>query len=415
MSRPIGLLALVAVVVMATACSSPAHRATSPTPTATTVPCPGSGSGTVCTATAAPIPEATPGPIAYVQPSAVSFIDDELGWVVGNACDSNSTCRPAIAQTNDGGADWKLLPAPPTRVQAAGEPEWPSEADLDFISSTVGWVFNPFLALTINGGQSWVNVALPTQDPVSDVVQFDSATWVVTDCAPAASCPTTLWRSSSPGGPFHPASAQPPNLGGGNADSGQTQTSAIVSGGRLILYSPVSDLIVSTSSGQSWARFASPCSGFDQQLGGSPGGILIDVCAAEIGGGMAPKESWFSDDGGSHWALRSRNGGMPFTNTTVGSVPSQGYPNDIAMPTGVDAWMSMGRADVYETHDDGVTWSATPIPGQFLGNAGGAEQVVFTDRDHGWALGPEGLWRTTNGHTWMQSNILGPVTGYLPT
>src|SRR5580700_3890042 len=202
MSRPIGLLALVAVVVMATACSSPAHPATSPTPTATTVPCPGSGSGTVCTATAAPIPEATPGPIAYVQPSAVSFIDDELGWVVGNACDSNSTCRPAIAQTNDGGADWKLLPTPPTRVQAAGEPEWPSEADLDFISSTVGWVFNPFLALTINGGQSWVNVALPTQDPVSDVVQFDSATWVVTDCAPAASCPTTLWQSSSPGGPF---------------------------------------------------------------------------------------------------------------------------------------------------------------------------------------------------------------------
>lgn len=138
----------------------------------------------------------------------------------------------------------------------------------------------------------------------------------------------------------------------------------------------------------------------------------MDVCWVSVGGGEAPKAAWTSADGGAHWSLRSSSGGAVAIGARVGSIPGTGYTNDIAMPTSVDAWMSMGREDLYETHDGGATWSPSTIPGQFGGNAGGAEQVTLVDRLHGWALGPEGLYRTSDGHTWTRANILGRVPGY---
>jgi photosystem II stability/assembly factor-like uncharacterized protein len=69
---------------------------------------------------------------------------------------------------------------------------------------------------------------------------------------------------------------------------------------------------------------------------------------------------------------------------------------------------------MYETHDGGVTWTASAVPGEFGGSAAGAGQVIFVDATHGWALGSVGLYRTTDGTNWTQITVLGPVPGATP-
>jgi hypothetical protein len=287
----------------------------------------------------------------------------------------------------------------------AGQDPWPSTATIRFTSLTDGWLFNPFLAHTVDGGSTWTMVSTPADKVVTDMVTFDALVWAVMNCSAEAPCAASLWQGPPAGAPYQPAGALP-------ADPG---TQALVAGTRLILYGPSAEqpgYLAVTSDGRSWAHVPSPCGRASQQLGFSPSGRLMDVCWAAVGGGWGPKAAWISSDGGSHWTLRSRSAGFASGSIPIGRIPQTGYPNDIAMPTALDAWMSLGREDLYETHDGGITWIASAVPGQFGGNAGGAEQVVFVDARRGWARGSEGLFRTTDGHTWSRINILGPVPGY---
>ena len=356
-------------------------------------------------------PSGTPGAIAYIQPSSASFVDAQRGWVIGRACDAQGTCRPGVARTNDGGAFWVQLGSPPQRPMPAGQDPWPNGASIRFTSSAEGWVFNPFLAHTLDGGQTWQMVSLPTGGPVTDVVAFGGSIWAVISCSSERPCLAKLWQSPPAAAQFQLAASQPPNL----ANAIDPYFEAILAGPRLILVSPFADAgpaFAVTVDGRSWHEISSPCSGSRQQLGSSPGGILMDVCWAAVGGGWGPKAAWSSSDGGGHWSLRSRSADLGTNMTPVGTITEHGYPNEIAMPTTLDAWMSMGRNDLYETHDGGITWSASTVPGQFGGDAGGAEHVLFADTQHGWALGSGGLYRTTDGRHWSRSDILGPVPGY---
>jgi hypothetical protein len=405
MRRSTRVIGLAMIAVAVAACGPRVSTAASSRPSATASSCPQSAPGKPCATLPTPTAMATPAAIAYLQPSSVSFVDAQHGWAVGHACDAQGTCRPGIARTEDGGATWVELPPPAQRAMAAGQDPWPSTAAIRFISLTDGWLFNPFLAHSVDGGRTWKMVSTPTDKLVTDMVTLDASIWALINCSSDAPCAATLWRAPPAGAPFQSAGTLPPDPG----------TEAVVAGARLILYEPSAEqagYLAVTSDGRSWAHIPSPCGGASQQLASSPSGSLIDVCWEAVGGGWGPKAAWSSMDGGSHWALRSRSADFASGASPVGRIPQTGYPNDIAMPTSLDAWMSMGREDLYETHDGGTTWSASAVPGQFAGNAGGAEQVLFVDARHGWALGSEGLFRTTDGHSWTRVNVLGPVPGY---
>ncbi len=388
--------------------ASPSEGSThAPSPTPTN--CPQAAFGKPCFILVPSTPTATPGPIAYLQPTSMSFIDDNHGWVLGSACDERSNCRSGIARTDDGGASWSLLPLP----SEADLGIWPVVGRIYFTSLVDGWIIDPSLAETTDGGATWTIVTPPGAVSIADVVSFDGSVWAVSGCV---ACGTTLWESPAPGSPFEPAPAQPPHPTGTNA--GFTQ--AMVAGTQLILFGQSSggEFAISPD-GRSWelADLPSACASSTDQLGASPTGTLLDVCAVEVGGGFAPKEAWTSTDWGSHWALLSRSTSWPPPSggAPIGQIPADGYPNEIAMPTSLDAWMSMDDNDLYETHDGGVTWTPSAIPGEFLGNGGGALGVVFVDVTHGWALGSEGMYRTTDGSHWTQITVLGSVPGATPS
>ena len=389
--------------------ASPSEGSThAPSPTPTN--CWTAQYGKPCFTPAPSTPTATPGPIAYLQPTSMSFIDHSHGWVLGSACDARGNCRPGVARTDDGGASWSLLPFPSQEDVGMGV-TWPQDASIYFTSLDDGWLVDPLLAETTDGGATWTMVTPTGAASVAVVVSFDGSVWALSGCV---ACATTLWESPGPGSPFEPAPSQPPNLTGTNASF----TQAMVAGSHLILLGQtIGGEIAISPDGQSWqlVDLPSECVG-DDQLGASPAGTLLDVCAVEVGGGFAPKEAWTSMDWGSKWTLlsRSTNWPPPSGDAPIGQIPADGYPNDIAMPTSLDAWMTMGREDMYETHNGGVTWTASAVPGGFAGNAGGAEQVVFADATHGWALGAEGLYRTTDGTNWTQITVLGAVPGSTP-
>ena len=300
--------------------------------------------GKPCATLAPSTPTATPGPIAYLQPTSMSFINDNDGWVFGSACDAQGNCRPGVARTDDGGASWSLLPFPSEEDLGIGG-TWPQGASIYFTSIDDGWMFDPLLAETRDGGGTWTIVTPPGAVSVAGVVSFDGSIWAVTGCV---ACGTTLWEARTPGSPFEPAPAQPPSPTGTN--TGFTQ--AMVAGSHLILFGQTSSGEIATSpDGQSWELIDLPsaCVG-DDQLGGSPAGTLLDVCSVEVGGGFAPKEAWTSTDWGSHWNLMSRSTSWPppSGDAPIGQIPAWGYPNGIAMPTSLNAWMTMDRADMYE-------------------------------------------------------------------
>jgi hypothetical protein len=190
---------------------------------------------------------------------------------------------------------------------------------------------------------------------------------------------------------------------------------AMVAGPRLVVYRSMSEqqsTFAISGDGVSWQTVSSPC-GLDRHevVGSSPLGVLMDVCSEPVGGGWEPKAVWTSVDGAGHWTLRSRSPMYGSNLGAIGQVSDHGYPADLAMPTAQDAWMSMARDDLYETHDGGVSWTPSQIPGQFMGDAGGSAEAVFVDGQHGWAVGTGGMYRTVDGRHWIPSDVIGHVPG----
>jgi photosystem II stability/assembly factor-like uncharacterized protein len=114
---------------------------------------------------------------------------------------------------------------------------------------------------------------------------------------------------------------------------------------------------------------------------------------------------WLTTNGGRTW----RRARLP--NLGRGGVAG-GRTDPIANISGVQfvdrrhGWVSAANHSVYRTSDGGRSWQASTVPG------GGF--IDFLDRQHGYALGPDGLFRTANGgKTWRfvsKHSIHGPIT-----
>jgi len=97
----------------------------------------------------------------------LTWVSHTTGWALAASPCSEGLC-PQVARTDDGGATWVSLPAPPASIQN-GYVDCARQAcvtNIRFASPSVGYLFGPVLLLTRDGGRTWVREPGP---PVEDL------------------------------------------------------------------------------------------------------------------------------------------------------------------------------------------------------------------------------------------------------
>jgi len=116
---------------------------------------------------------------------------------------------------------------------------------------------------------------------------------------------------------------------------------------------------------------------------------------------MEGKEVYRSDDRAHHWRLMSSvlSGG-----TDVGFLPASGGVSRLLAVSGQRAYLGLSRSTQIQTIDGGRTWRPSfPAPA-----ADGGEPINFADPTHGWGIGDQSVYRTTDGVHWTRLGGTGP-------
>jgi photosystem II stability/assembly factor-like uncharacterized protein/tetratricopeptide (TPR) repeat protein len=303
-------------------------------------------------------------PIDDAELTAVTFIDDERGWVVG--------AGGVVLHTADGGATWQRQPSGVTaRLRSVA-----------FVDERHGWIvggeYDPYLAgsrglvlRTLDGGATWRREPSPML-PALRQVRFTSLQegWAVGD--PTTFAPTGLFftrdggKTWNPGGgtiaaPLLCVELTSPHAGAALTAAGD----AVVVEGRIVHETPA-------------AQFGLR----------APRKLLLrnDGRGLLVGdGGLVA----VTDDAGAAWEPCA----LELANT------SQAAPDWRGVAAAGTHWWIVGSPGSIVLHspDDGRTWESFAT-GQSLP----LHDVAFVDEQHGWAVGAMGtLLRTTDGgRTW---------------
>jgi len=181
-----------------------------------------------------------------------------------------------------------------------------------------GYVFNPDLFITYDGGRHWAYV--PQAGIVLSVETLGYSVWMLeADCAPANPqyCTLNLQTSADGGVSWSESPSQPhldsvsfvPAAGG---LLGQTWLVRTSQSSAYVLSNPVQNpfgapdqaaLAFTDNGGESWTTSEVPC-GFDAQsveMSAAPDGSLLALCAGEPGAGNQVKTVLRSSDHGQTW------------------------------------------------------------------------------------------------------------------
>jgi hypothetical protein len=307
------------VLNSATATSAANGRTTAPTPSA---------AASVSSSAARAVPSAAgPAPVpANFQPSSVTFVGLETGWVIGQAgtpghC-ATQYCT-SVARTDDAGRTWTGVHAPLT-----GAPDGATGvSQIRFLNLYDGWSFGPQLFATHDGGQTWTPIDTHGMRVTDLETVGDRAFAVLASCtgegAAFASGCTSFSLYSSPAGTddWAPVGASTSGLTpgprtvdgkvvGGTADAASivlTETTGFLLAPDSMLYAgPVN------GSGPWQAVGPVPCQTGTAQPDGQPAGVLLGADTATnlifactpppTPGGQQKKLIFTSANGGASWS-----------------------------------------------------------------------------------------------------------------
>ena len=132
----------------------------------------------VGSASAQPASGNPPPPKGFEADSA-SFVSAQTGFVLGTRRCSELPCKALLRKTANGDKTWTSVPAPAVSlVPPFNGPPLSDVSTVRFENSSDGWLFNPGLWATTDGGGQWHRVSMPGQViavAASDGVVFAAA------------------------------------------------------------------------------------------------------------------------------------------------------------------------------------------------------------------------------------------------
>jgi hypothetical protein len=377
----------------ATSAANP--HTTTPAPSA--APSSAAASVTLAPSAAAPVP-------ANFQPTSVTFIGTDTGWVIGQAgtpghC-ATQYCT-SIARTGDAGKTWTGVPAPVTGPAAGAT----GVSQVRFLDARDGWAFGPQLYATHDGGHTWAQV-VTNGLRVTDLETVGSRAFALfasctgTGAAFAAQCTSyTLYSSSASADDWSPV---------GPATSGLTGAAAslVLTGTRGYLLAPDGMLYAGPVEGSApWQPVKQiPCPTGTPLADGQPSGALLAAadatnlvlaCASSSAPGtQQAKRIFTSADGGTVWQ-------------NAAAAPALGLATSVAAtPAGTDVLATDQGIDVAPAAS--AAWQAATLAGPLP--AGGFGYVGMTTDSQGVALPADPaagtVWFTFDGgKSWTPSRV----------
>lgn len=289
---------------------------------------------------------ASSAPPSAFEADSASFVSARTGFVLGARDCKLMPCKARLERTTNGGRSWKAMPVPNVKLAPLFSTTPKSAvSSVTFANAKDGWLYDPGLWATTDGGQKWRRISVPgdvVAIAASDGVAFASVR------RPTGSFSAKLYKSRVGSAKWtvvprvaaqFTVTVYGHSVWSGNADFG-------------------SGLWRSTDSGRHWSRLSFHCpaaAGPDASAvaAASPSRVAI-VCSnpSEPVPGASPKVVYTSANGGRTF---HRTAGEPPTGGNVlMDVPA------LAMPKGKPRTMTLvaasGATYLYRSTNGGKTW-----------------------------------------------------------
>ncbi|HEX4089377.1 MAG TPA: hypothetical protein VHZ33_11705 [Trebonia sp.] len=334
-----------------------------------------------------------PPPPKGFEADSASFVSAQAGYVLGSRGCSLLPCKALLEKTANGGTSWAKVTAPNVRLVPPFTASPASAVStVRFANKNDGWLFNPGLWQTTNGGKSWHRVAL--SGVAGALAVSGGEAYVSTQPANGSSLQAKLYKSAVGSGRWTLVRGVGP----------QNQLTAF---GHSAWAGVAPDLWTTTNGGKTWAKLTFNC----------PAGVLSPSPVAASSPSdiaIACSDQGFPQPGMSiKEVFTSTNGGRTFREQGKPSEAGEVYL--LAMVPGHQKELTLVAASGATFLDRSVNGGKTWTQATFTDGGTGMRDLAYVSATTGYqvhvsdspalAYG-QGLLKTTNaGKTWRTVKI----------
>jgi photosystem II stability/assembly factor-like uncharacterized protein len=334
-----------------------------------------------------------PPPPKGFEADSASFVSARTGFVLGARRCSELPCKALLERTVNGGRAWVSLSAPAVSlVPPFTAAPRSGVSTVRFVNAKDGWLFNPGLWATTDGGRQWHRMSLP--GVVVALAASDGAVFAATEPVNGGLGAARLYRSHVGGTTWaHVAGVAPFN--------------ALAVSGHSVWAGIAPKLWTSTDSGKQWSKlsFSCPPGLPDASPVAAASAAHVALGCANLGfpqPGSSVKQVFTSADGGRTFHLAGQPG-------EAGEAGLLAMPP--AQPQVITLTAVSGASFLYRSGDGGRTWKRKT----FLDAGLGFRDLAYASATTGYLIhfsgGPviaygKGLMKTTDaGATWTPMPI----------
>jgi photosystem II stability/assembly factor-like uncharacterized protein len=279
-----------------------------------------------------------PPPPKGFEADSASFVSAQTGFVLGTRLCSELPCKALLHKTVNGGKTWTSVPAPPVSlVPPFTAPPLSDVSTVRFENASDGWLFNPGLWATTDGGGQWHQVALPGE--VIALAASDGMVFAATEPVNGGLGEARLYQSQVGTTTW-------------TRVAGVAPADALTVSGHSVWAGVAPKMSTSTDSGKHSSKLSFSCPP------DAPDASAV-AAASPANVALACTNPGFPQPGSSHKdVFTSANGGRTFH--LAGHPAEPGETGLIAMPPGHPQVITLtavsGASYLYRSVDSGKTW-----------------------------------------------------------